>query len=187
MFDERLILQIARGDAEAFRQVYEATDSAVYGFALSILGNRHDAEDVMHDTYIRMAQGAAAYQPMGRPLAWLLTIVRRLCYNKLRARKPELSLQEPETLEVLARSGAASGGSSAAETSADRRILEEALVTISEEERQIVILHAVTGMKHREIAELLGLPLSTVLSKYRRALKKLRNAMEEGSTDGSEA
>lgn len=50
---------------------------------------------------------------------------------------------------------------------------------LSDQERQVVLLHAVTGLKHREIAALLELPLPTVLSKYSRALKKLRLAMKE--------
>ena len=49
---------------------------------------------------------------------------------------------------------------------------------LGEEERRIVLLHAVTGMKHREIAALLELPLPTVLSKYHRALKKMRSFLE---------
>ena len=52
------------------------------------------------------------------------------------------------------------------------------LAAIGEEERRIVLLHAITGMKHREIAALLELPLATVLSKYHRALKKMRAYLE---------
>ena len=53
-------------------------------------------------------------------------------------------------------------------------LLTECLKNLSDEERQIVMLHAVSGFKHREIARLLEMPLSTVLSKYNRAMKKLR-------------
>ena len=59
-------------------------------------------------------------------------------------------------------------------TAEDRVILSECLRSLSDEERQIVMLHAVSGFKHREIAGLLEMPLSTVLSKYNRAMKKLR-------------
>ena len=55
-------------------------------------------------------------------------------------------------------------------------------LALGEEERQIVLLHAVTGLKHREIAALLELPLSTVLSKYHRALKKLREQLKGDET-----
>ena len=64
-------------------------------------------------------------------------------------------------------------------SSEDRVVLEAALRLLTGEERRIVMLHAVAGLKHRETAELLELPLSTVLSKYRRALKKLKWGLEE--------
>ena len=63
-------------------------------------------------------------------------------------------------------------------TTEDRHVLRAALSVLSEQERQVVMLHAVTGLKHREIAQLLELPLATVLSKYRRALKKLNLLLE---------
>ncbi len=56
------------------------------------------------------------------------------------------------------------------------------LARLGAEEGQIVLLHAVTGLKHREIAQLLELPLSTVLSKYHRGLKKLK-ALMKGESD----
>ena len=55
----------------------------------------------------------------------------------------------------------------------------EWLQVLKEEEQQIVVLHALTGWKHREIAAFLKLPLATVLSKYARAMKKLRNVIAE--------
>ena len=60
----------------------------------------------------------------------------------------------------------------------ERTLLQQALASLADEERRIVLLHAVTGMKHREIAALLELPLPTVLSKYHRALKKMRAYLE---------
>lgn len=56
-------------------------------------------------------------------------------------------------------------------------ILEYAFSILGEQERTIVILHMINGLKHREIAELTGLPLSTVLSKYNRSLKKMKNSI----------
>lgn len=61
----------------------------------------------------------------------------------------------------------------------DKIVLEGVLKRLTEEEREIVMLHAAVGMKHQEIADSLGLKLSTTLSKYRRALQKLRKYMEE--------
>jgi RNA polymerase sigma-70 factor (ECF subfamily) len=61
----------------------------------------------------------------------------------------------------------------------DKLVLETTLEILAEDERQIVLLHAVSGMKHKEIAKNLGIPLSTALSKYHRALKKLKENLKE--------
>lgn len=58
-------------------------------------------------------------------------------------------------------------------------VLETAFQVLSREECQIIVLHAVSGLKHREISEVLQIPLSTVLSKYNRGIKKLRKQLEE--------
>jgi RNA polymerase sigma-70 factor (ECF subfamily) len=91
---------MAEGDNDAFRDLYQQTSSAVYGFALSILRNVHDAENVMHDAYLRIHRSAAAYQPMGKPMAWILTIAKNICLMQLRQQKRSVPL-EPEADFVL--------------------------------------------------------------------------------------
>lgn len=166
--DEKLILRMAEGDNDAFRDLYQQTCSAVYGFALSILRNVHDAENVMHDAYIRIHKSASAYQPMGKPMAWILTIVRNLCYTRLKSGDISEDIAEYEGLLQI----------SEQDRTVDRMILQKALEVLPFEDRQIVILHALTGMKHREIAELLDMPLGTVMSKYKRSLAKMRKEIE---------
>ena len=61
----------------------------------------------------------------------------------------------------------------------DRQVLKAAMTLLSSEERQVIMLHAVGGLKHREIAELLQIPLSTALSRYHRSLQKMRQALKE--------
>jgi RNA polymerase sigma-70 factor (ECF subfamily) len=64
------------------------------------------------------------------------------------------------------------------ELAPEKQMLLDALAALGEDERKIVLLHDAGNMKHREIAQLLGIPLSTVLSKYRRALKRLQRLMD---------
>ena len=147
-------------------QLYEQASPAVYGFALYVLKNRHDAEDVLQDCFINAFGGAAGYSSAGKPMAWLLTITRNLCMQKLRERRRSLDIPEEDWeryIESIDRV-----------TPEDRLVLTEVMRTLSDEERQIVVLHAVGGFKHREIAELMEMPLATVLSKYSRSIKKLR-------------
>ena len=167
--DENLIIRMASNDGAAFRELYQQTSGVVYGFAMSILRNKHDAEDVMHDALIKIYTSAVSYKPSGNPMAWILTIVRNLCLNKIRAGKVCEDLSEYEDL---------AGSSDDSDMVLDRMVLEAAMSILDAEERQIVVLHAMTGFRHREIAEILDLPVGTVLSKYNRAMKKMRREME---------
>lgn len=160
------LLETAQGDTCAFAQLYTHTSAAVYGFALSILKNAHDAEDVLHDTFLSIRSAAQGYRPMGKPMAWILTIARNLCMARLRQRSRDAQLtgREWESLP----------DADPVTDAQDRMILAQYLHALSDEERQIVTLHALAGFRHREIAEITGMPLPTVLSKYHRALKKLK-------------
>lgn len=171
---EPLMLRMQAGEQAALAELYRRIRTAVYGLALSYLKHTHDAEDVTQDTFVRVWERIPQYQPRGTPLAWVLTIARNLSLMKLRERGKTEEL-EPEAWERIA-------VDSPLVTAEDRQVLQAALAALSDEERQVVTLHAVTGWKHKEIAALLELPLSTVLSKYRRALQKLRAILEGGET-----
>ena len=163
-----LIRRLATGEKEALAELYHETRTAVYGFSLSIVKNSTDAEDVLQDTYLRIYSSADSYKSKGNPMAWILTITKNLSLMKLRERRRFQDLEEHEWESVTA----ADSGSE------DRQLLQAAMSILSPEERQIILLHALSGMKHREIASLLDLALPTVLSKYHRALKKLRKYLE---------
>lgn len=172
--EEKLLLLTARGDREAFQQLYQKTDQTIYGFILSIVKNPTDAEELMQETYLKVWVSAGSYQPQGKPLAWMFTIARNLCYMRFRDRRQEadLGLNELAELEL-------GEACPQIEDAADRLVLQAALSSLNEEERQIVLLKTAGGMKHREIASALGLPLATVLSKYNRSMKKLQKLLRE--------
>ena len=174
MSDEELLKQVGTGDEDAFRQLYHNTDRTVYSFILSILKNPQDAEEVMQETYLKIWTSAASYHSQGKPLAWIFTIARNLCYMRFRdlKRQADLGLDElngEETGELCL----------PLENLADAMVLRSALEILKEDERQIVLLHASAGLKHREIASNLQMPLATVLSKYNRAIKKLKQYLRE--------
>ena len=171
---EKLIAGIASGDQSAFEALYRETSSSVYGFALSLLKSGHDAEDVMQEVYLAVYHKAGQYSAQAKPMAWILTITKNLCLMKLRSTKRKETVS-PEELEETLRHEGFSG------MKEDEIFLKGAMSALGEEERQIVILHAVAGMRHREIAGLLKMPLATELSKYRRGLAKLKKILEEES------
>ena len=168
--EERLLPLVGQGDPEAFEVRYRSTEKAVYALALSILRNPHDAEDIVQETYLKVRAAAHLYVPQGKPLAWLFTITKNLCRDLLRGQSRTEAA--PDGAEDDLRFSYVSDPT-------DRLVLEAALKALGEEERQVVLLHAASGLKHREIARDLGLPLSTVLSRYSRALKKLQRYLTE--------
>lgn len=170
---EQCLFRIREQDPEALEEFYYRTSTSVYGFALSILKNAQDAEDVMHDLYLLVWSGAGTYRAAGKPMAWVLTITRNLCLQKLREYRKRSDIPQEDWETYI-------GGNSKMSPE-DKLILAECLKHLSDEERQVVVLNAVSGFKHREIAKLLEMPLSTVLSKYNRAMKKLRKFMEENN------
>lgn len=163
---DRLLTAVAAGDMEAFEQLYHATHASVYAFALSILKNSHDAQDVLHDCFVAIYGAAAGYRSSGKPMAWIITVTRNLCLKLIREREKTASLSLGDWRDHI--------DICTQMTADDKVVLEQCMERLSDEERQIVVLHAVAGFKHREISEMLDLALPTVLSKYHRAIKKLR-------------
>ena len=169
---EQWIVRVGDGDREALAALYEETHAALYAYAWSMLKHTQDAQDVLHDCYMAVVNHAANYRAQGKPMAWLYTIARNLCLQRLRDRAKtadmpndgwDIPMSEREDM-----------------TADDRMVLRACMERLTDEERQIVVLHAVAGLRHREIAALLSCNLSTVLSKYHRSLKKLRKEWEGG-------
>lgn len=169
---EQLIMSVANGDRNALAELYRLTSKNVYSFALSILKNEHQAADALQDCFVRIFTSAGEYAAKGKPLAWILTITRNLCMSQIRAAKRCGTLSDEEWSAVP------QGGEFESAID-DRAMLELCMSALSDEEREIVVLHAVSGLKHREIAEILQIPQGTVLSKYNRAIKKLRAKLND--------
>lgn len=172
MSQEEMIKAIGEGDREAFRQFYQETARPLYSYILSLTKSPHEAEDLMQEAYLSVWTKAGSYVPQGKPMAWLFTIAKNLCYMRFREQKSRshIGLEELEGREE-------GRVCESLEQAADRRVLLDALEEISRQERQIVLLHAAAGMKHREVAKALKLPLATELSKYNRSMKKLQEIL----------
>jgi len=168
--DEGLFRRLAKDDMSALDDLYALTERTMYAYSVSLTRDHQMALDLMQDTYVKILSAAHLYKPMGKPLAWMFTIAKNLHYSNTKKEKRNISM-EPEEVADDRRFSYVTDMD-------DRIVLEGVLTLLTQEEREIVMLHAVSGMKHKEIAEGLGLNLSTTLSKYHRALKKLREYLE---------
>ncbi len=164
-----ILKKVAQGDNVAFERLYIETKRGVYGFLLSYFNNSADCEDAMQNTYLKIRQNICQYKSGSNGLAWILQIAKNTALNELRAKANREKLL-PEVVET--------------EHTFDNFDTKDAIVTImkrvlDEEEQRIVILHAVWGYKHKEIAALLNVSLGTVTSKYKRAVDKIKTAWKE--------
>ena len=168
---EQCILSLSEGKMDKMEALYNLIKDDVYAFALSKVCNKYDADDIMQDTFVQIYKNAQLYVCKGKPLSWIFTIESNLInrYFQLKNRKVELNEDVinniPSQENVYCEE--------------DNYFLKSLLVNLTKHERQVIALHIVSSLKFKEIADLLSLPLSTVLSKYNRAIKKLKKIAKE--------
>jgi RNA polymerase sigma-70 factor (ECF subfamily) len=152
------------------RTVLPHLDSA-YNLARWLVRNDHDAEDLVQEACLRALKSFEGFRG-GDPRAWLLTIVRNSCYTWLQQnRLQELATpfdEEIHTAEEHSRSPEA-----LLLERADARRVKDALEELPAEFREAIILRELEGMPYKEIAELCGVPVGTVMSRLARARQRL--------------
>ncbi len=175
--DAAYVERVRRGDASAFEVLVRRYYRAAYAVALGLLGNSMDAEDVCQDAFLKALERLDDCREPHKFASWLLQIVRNRAHNFRAYRR----VRATESLELT---GAAGREDSArdAERADLRERLEDALRQLSEIQRQVVLLHDLEGLKHREIAGHLaiseGMSRQHVLN-ARRKLREILGAMGE--------
>lgn len=165
------------GDAAFERYVLPEVE-VMLRVARSLTRNRADAEDLVQDTLIRAYKAIERFD--GRhPRAWLLTILRNTHINRNRRRRPEL-LRDPDTqLERLAQSpedDEAARPDRFVDLEFDAEVTE-ALERLSEPFAEVIELVDIDGLAYAEAAEVLGIPVGTVMSRLHRGRKKIREQL----------
>ena len=167
----RLIKKIAKKDLNALELLYEKTRHSVYGLSISILKDHSKAEDIMQDVYIKILDKAETYKNEKSPMSWIFKITKNLCLMEIRkSRNKDVNIDEFYDIK---------DNENTYKNLEDKMILKRMLRVLTAEERQIVVMYTMVGMKHKEIAKELSMPISTVLSKYSRSLKKLKEEENE--------
>lgn len=158
---DECIEKIALKDKDAFKSFYEYTKNNVYSFALSIVKNKEDALDILQETYISIYNSAFQYKSTGKPMAWVLTITRNLSLMKIRKQSRITNIENFDCF-------------SSPQSNQNDFLITTVLSKLKDKERQIIILHIISGFKFHEISSMLKTNISTVLSLYHRSLKKLK-------------
>ncbi len=173
-----LLTQVAKGDQAAFAQFYDATSRSIFGIVLSVLRDRAQAEEVTQEVYVEAWRFASRFDPaQGSPTAWLNTVAHRKAVDRVRS--SERSLQRDQRhFEGDADALTADTSDLVVATDEGQRV-RAALDRLPEAQRTAVRLAYFEGRSHREVAEFLEIPLGTVKTRIRDAMKRLRQHLEE--------
>ena len=173
---EKCLVSLANGDIDAMNLLYETIKKDVYAFALSKVCNKYDADDIFQDTFIRIYENAKLYSPIGRPLSWIFAIEANVInrYYQLKNKRETIDLDQ--VINIVLETN---GENKENDNSISDEFLKSLLKKLTDIEREIISLHIVSELKFREIAELLNMSLSTILSKYNRAIKKIKKMVKE--------
>jgi RNA polymerase sigma-70 factor (ECF subfamily) len=174
------------GDSDSLARLYDETSSIVYGFALRMLNNQADAEEVVLDVYQQVWNLRFAFDAeRGTVRAWLTTLTRSRSIDRLRStgkrEKRETYIESgweppsvspvPETESILQQESV---------------LIRQALAELAPGEREAIELAFFRGLTHVEVAEALGAPLGTIKTRIRGGLRKLRDSLAAvGLTEGN--
>ena len=176
-----LLARIGAGDRAALRDLYAHYGAPLFSLALRMLGDRTEAEEALQDAFVRMWRHAAAYDAgKSRPFTWAVTILRRICIDRLRARRssPALAPLSAETANTIDFTSAETARRSAEAHETSQQV-DRALQGVPDEPRRALELALFSELTHAEIARELDRPVGTVKSWIRRGLLDLRAALAE--------
>ena len=180
---ERGDLLSEQSKAGRFEELVLPHLAAAYNLARWLVRNEHDAEDLVQEAYLRAFKSFGGYYG-GNSRAWLLTIVRNTCYTGLQKNRvlhvteslddnlDELGLDfaDPEMLLLQ---------------SVDAQIVRQALTELPVEFREVVVLREMEGFSYKEIADVVDLPLGTVMSRLARGRKRLHALLAQRMGKGA--
>lgn len=175
--DAQLVGRARDGDAGAFEALVHRHLRAAYAVSLAELGNVADAEDALQDAFVTALERLDECRQPDRFEAWLVQIAR----NRARDLRRRRTIRLASPLEAAETRASGSSPSADAERADLRERLQAALGHLSEVQREVVLLHDMEGWKHREIAEVLGLPEGTVRSHLFHARRALRARLGSGA------
>jgi len=178
--DELLVRRVRAGDTPAFGKLVERYMRRAYYAALGLVGSHEDALDLSQEAFARAFRARERLDPERPFYAWLYQIIRRLCFNFVRDRRTRRRGIESASSWLVQQATARSTDNpqKTLERREARERVTEALESLPDRDREILVLKEFEGLRYREIAELIGIPIGTVMSRLYSARRRLAAALE---------
>ena len=180
------MLEAIRGDDFSFSELFRRWEKKIFGFAFRYTGNREDSQDVVQTTFIKAYENLGRLKDPGSFSAWLYRIALNECRigfrksNRIRGREISFDSGEEGRPETMAYPGAEAVTPERILSGREElNLLGAAFYKLPGEQREVILMREYQGLRFREIAEVLDVPLSTVKSRLYLGLKTLRRFMEE--------
>lgn len=159
-----------------FEELFRDWKDPVFAYVRSMVLNHADAEDVFQATFIKIHQGLTGYQERGNQKAWIYRIAHNAVQDHFRRHQKVVDIADFGDLP----DSDAPTPEAVLSDQETREHLQRAVEALSPKLREVVLLRVDGGLKFREIAELLGIPLSRVLGRMHLAVKGLRKSCQRG-------
>lgn len=182
--ERELILRAQAGETAAFGELVQRYMRRAYFAALGLVGSPDDALDLSQEAFARAFRARHRIDPDRPYYTWQYQILRRLCFNFLRDKRSRRDKLRREAGWLADEAGERASFADPAknlEREEIRRKVRSAIEELPEREREVLVLKEFEGLKYREIAELLGIPIGTVMSRLYTARKHLVAVIEERS------
>jgi RNA polymerase sigma-70 factor (ECF subfamily) len=180
--EEDLLRRCARGEAAAYRELVERLEKPLINFIFRFVGERHVAEDLFQETFVRVVRTLGEFRPQASLSTWIYTIARNLSLDHLKARRRhrEMPLDAAASEEKgkviyfkdVLRSGGSEPGARAESTEDERRVVA-ALAGLTPAKREALVLRVYAGLPYAEIARIVKAPVGTVKFRIHEALQDL--------------
>jgi RNA polymerase sigma-70 factor (ECF subfamily) len=179
----RLVENAAAGDRAAQRELFELHREVAYRVALRVTGRHEDALDAVQDAFIRAFDRLGDFQGGSSFRTWLLRIVTNRALDLLRARKVRLAIpldggEDDPTPAVASQDNSTRPGQKMEDQELGER-LQRAIESLPAEQRAAFALYATGEMTYGQIAETLGIPIGTVMSRLYHARRKLHEMLPD--------
>lgn len=182
-FDARLVKLARKGDQGAFAELVDLYKDKLFHLGYRMLSNRHEAEDVVQETFLRVHKNWSRYDDKQKFSTWIYRIATNLCIDRLRKRKPSYYLDaEMNDQEGMDGYTLFPGDDKTPETeyllSETQRTIHQAIAGLPAKYKSVIILRYLQEMSLQEISEVLDMPVTTVKTRVHRGREFLRKKLE---------